>query len=265
MTSVRESKKRKKKSREDEKGNKAPVVCLTCRSLKKKCDGGSPCARCVEKGCADSCQLAVPRKRGRRSREELAAEAAAMAEAANAAKGGRVALIRSPDSTDGAMVTPLATGVVTDMVLGPAQATLLSLLMDYSSKALAERPADVVAAFGLSRLDHGFVAFALPSLNAYSDPLTCFMDALIVSGSLGFAKVPGTLFDPSRLVGRTLQELAASCGSSTQIGEIKRVLMTPPPVTGRPWIRRFRHRKIVVAPSGRVEELLIEDTMFMDG
>ncbi len=121
-------KKRKTKKTRDET-TKAAVVCLTCRSLKKKCDGQVPCARCVEKGCADSCQQVVPRKRGRRSRSELAAEAAAMAAAAAAGQSRPVAPMGAEPQAAW-LTTPLRTGVVTDMVLPTSQATLLALLME---------------------------------------------------------------------------------------------------------------------------------------
>ena len=41
---------------------------------------------------------------------------------------------------------------VVDMLLAPTQATLLSLLMAYSSRALGVRPGDIVTAFGLESL-----------------------------------------------------------------------------------------------------------------
>jgi hypothetical protein len=42
------------------------------------------------------------------------------------------------------------------------------------------------------------------------------------------------------------------------------VLTAPPPVEGRPWIRRFRHRKVIMSHCGTLDELLLEDTLFMD-
>jgi len=42
------------------------------------------------------------------------------------------------------------------------------------------------------------------------------------------------------------------------------LMQTPPPVLGRPWIRRIRFRKELISQYNRLEEVVLEETMFMD-
>ena len=280
---------------------KASVVCVTCRSLKKKCDGQVPCSRCVEKGCAGSCQQVVPRKRGRRSREEIAAEQAAAAQALLTAHQAQarataafVAESRERESLTAAMQVPIPDGRlcagtmlalptqnasssfsfssgsynshsdVVDMLLAPTQATLLSLLMAYSSRALVERPGDIVTAFGLESLTHGYIAVAVPGRSAYPDVVSAFLHASVVSGGcFSSPRFPDVIFDPRALVGKALHELGP-CSDAQTLAELARILSAPAPVEGRPWIRRYRYRKLIMSQFNKLEDVVLENTLFMD-
>ena len=61
-----------------------------------------------------------------------------------------------------------------------------------------------------------------------------------------------------------MHELSNACQEPRQAAEIGYVLTAPPPVPGRPWIRRYRHRKVIMSHCNTVDDLLLEDTFFMD-
>jgi hypothetical protein len=113
---------------------KAPIVCTSCRSLKKKCDGRTPCSRCVEKCMSDTCELVVPKKRGRRSREELAAAAATSSVSPPASH----ALVLTTPNAGASTVTPGISGFV-DMLLPQNQARGVCELTSCCSKFFPQR------------------------------------------------------------------------------------------------------------------------------
>lgn len=149
-----------------------------------------------------------------------------------------------------------------DMLLPPEQATLLSLLMAYSDRALAERPGDIVSSFGLESLQHGFVAFAVPS--PITDLRFALLNSVVVSsGATTAPKFPDILVDPSYMVGKRASELGPS--SDEQLQRLAAVFLSPPPCLGKPWIRRFRFQKMLVSQFNKLENVMLEETIFMDG
>jgi hypothetical protein len=120
-----------------------------------------------------------------------------------------------------------------------------------------------VSAFGLGSLEQGYLAFAVPSRRDFPDALSCFMRAAIVGGACP-PRHSGQPFDLSQLKGCLLGEVSSACVEPRQMQEITHVLNAPAPVPGRPWIRRFRHRKMIMSHFGTVDDLLLEDTLFMD-
>eukprot|EP00762_Andalucia_godoyi_P001674 ANDGO_07098.mRNA.1 hypothetical protein len=45
-------------------------ACVACRLIKRSCDGGYPCTRCVERGCAHSCSYIPRKKKERRQKKQ---------------------------------------------------------------------------------------------------------------------------------------------------------------------------------------------------
>ena len=138
----KEKRRQKKPSSDDVRSSKksksrpAAVVCLPCRTSKRKCDGQIPCQRCRDNQKPEMCIQVVPKKRGRKVKtlEE-------------GGKGGAENLI-----------IELAPGFeLQDLQLGQQQRVILSMMMAYADKALEDRPRDIAASFGLD-FQSGFVA-----------------------------------------------------------------------------------------------------------
>jgi hypothetical protein len=140
---------------------------------------------------------------------------------------------------------------------------MLSLLMAYSSRALAERPGDIISSFGLESLKNGYIALSMPAFGAFPDLKSAFLNACVVScGNTSTPRFPDVVFDPSYMVGKTIGQLGPC--HEIQLDLMTRLISTPPPVEGRPWIRRVRIRKQIISQFHRLEDVILEETLFMD-
>jgi hypothetical protein len=264
--------------------NATPIVCTSCRTLKKKCDGGTPCRRCIEKGIEHACEQVVPKKRGRRSREEVsnqnkrerekkkfhiwkvaaaaAAAASAGCESSSSSSSSGPMVVTSPDTS---IASVDAVSGLVDMILPANQATMLSLLMAYSNQALAERPGDIISCFGLESLQNGYIAVSFPSnANMFKDLRSAMLNSYVVScGHSASPRFPDVVFDPSYMVGKRLMDLGPC--NEQHMERMASVLLSPPPVPGKPWIRRIRFRKQIISQFNRLEDVVLEETLFMDG
>lgn len=150
-----------------------------------------------------------------------------------------------------------------DLKLGQQQNLILSIMMSYANQALADRPRDIAASFGLDFLA-GFIAVQYVKS---PDPIESFMNSYVVGAGAGDKpKFPEIVEDPTVFVGRSLREMtvAHSCSDPASLAVLHRVLTSPPPVPRRPWIRRYRTRKEIYSQFNVPVKVVLENTLFMN-
>ena len=145
----------------------------------------------------------------------------------------------------------------------------------YASRALAERPRDISAAFGLTSVANGFFALAMP------EPGTLYANDLreaILDARLVAAEFPQTEFhdeknDMRRHIGSTVRSF--SCSNKDQdfernIDEKVKLFAMPPPAnrSKQPWIRKVvmpKNKTVDMADGTRIAcNYKMEFNMFMD-
>lgn len=120
-----------------------------------------------------------------------------------------------------------------------------------------------MSSFGLNSLQNGFVALSLPPRDAFPTLREVFLNARVMScGTSDHPDFPPA-FDPVLIKGKRLTEFVGIVPERF-LEQLISVVRSPPPVSGRPWIRRSRFHKEGISPFNRLEEALIEETMFMD-
>lgn len=170
-------------------------------------------------------------------------------------------VVTSPDTS---IASVDAVSGLVDMILPANQATMLSLLMAYSNQALAERPGDIISCFGLESLQNGYIAVSFPSNANLFDLRSAMLNSYVVScGHSTSPRFPDVVFDPSYMVGKRLMDLGPC--NEQHLERMASVLTSPPPVPGKPWIRRIRFRKQIISQFNRLEDVVLEETLFMDG
>lgn len=236
--------KRKAVPKRRQKAKPATMVCLPCRTSKRRCDGKIPCHRCVEQNKAELCIQVVPKKRGRKRKVE---------------EGGR----GGPENSILALAPDFD---MQDLKLGTQQHMILSIMMAYADQALHDRPRDIAASFGLD-FQSGFVAVEYAAGN-FLDPLDAFWNSRVVSAGLTEnPKFPDIVSDPSVFIGRTIKQLTVQHARETDtdgMALVRRVLTTPSPTPNRPWIRRYRTKREIYSQYQVPARVVLENTIFMN-
>merc|ERR1711916_251548 len=181
------------------KTTKKKRPCVPCRTAKRKCEGGFPCFRCIDKCETDQCVPVVQKKPGRKRKSEQSNNNTASNESTEspkhedlepavkqekledlfeaAAQQEKVETVNM--GTPGAII-PSGTAMSQGEVKIEAVAqTLLSVLMSNAKNVLKERPRDIIQSFGLNL--ETFVAIEIPSSPFFPSKMDAFREATVES------------------------------------------------------------------------------------
>lgn len=243
--------------------------CVPCRVAKRKCEGGFPCHRCLDREESGKCVPVVQKKPGRKRKNDDSTESAPLSEEYEPVlkQHAVLKLKGSVESMEEVMNEltlikphfycgkPLSSGEV--KIEGVAQ-SLLSVLLSNAENVLKDRPRDILASFGLNY--ETFVAIEVPSTPVFPSKMDAFQEGTIESGHTSEEHkdiCPGV----ELLIGRRVKDISQH-DPVLELG-MSEYLRSKVPI-GRTSMHKVVFLKRVLGRNGMMYQVVMEGNYFFD-